>query len=88
MKSWSNTRHEADAYIQWIEYSQLLNVQEATLLRHEGTHIADWIEPATNKLVQVILKMIVNGQNSQSFDFHQVGFFQTVNNIILHISFV
>src|SRR5436853_2536124 len=28
MESWSNTEHEYDAYIQWIEYSLLTNIQE------------------------------------------------------------
>ena len=73
MKSWNNTKHQADAYIQWIEYSYLTNIRETTLLHHECTHMADWLEPATNKRVTVILKTIVDGQNSQSFDFHQVN---------------
>ena len=70
MKSWSNTKHKADAYLQWIEYSQLENVQETALLQYECT--ADWFESPRTTLVGVLLKTIVDGQNSQSFDFYQV----------------
>ena len=41
MESWSNMKSEYDAYIQWIEYSLLTDVQEMTPLRHGCTHIAD-----------------------------------------------
>ena len=41
MESWSNVKNEYDAYIQWIEYSLLMNVRKMTSLRHECTHIAD-----------------------------------------------
>src|SRR6185312_2861070 len=41
IESWSNTKHEYDAYIQWIEYSLLSNIQEMTSLRYGCTHIAD-----------------------------------------------
>src|SRR6185437_9945173 len=30
MESWSNVTHYCDAYIQWIEYSLLMNVREMT----------------------------------------------------------
>jgi len=79
MESWSNTTSRYDAYIQWIEYSLLANVQEMTLLRHGCTHIAGWLEPITNGWTTVMLKKIVDGQDSQSFDFYQVNYFtQTV----------
>ena len=48
MESWSNTRSEYDAYIQWIKYSQLTNVQEMASLRHGCTHMAEWLEPTAN----------------------------------------
>ena len=51
MESWSNTKHVYDPYIQWIEYSLLSNIQEMTSLRHECTHIAEWLEPTTNELI-------------------------------------
>src|SRR5207253_9875725 len=72
MESWSNTKNEYDAYIQWIEYSLLTNVQEMTSLRHECTHIADW---RTNELTRVTLKKIVDERGDQLFDFHQVNYF-------------
>ena len=64
MESWKNMSNENDAYIQWIEYSLLTNVQEMTSLRHGCTHIADWI------MTRVTLKKIVND------DFHQVNYFK------------
>ena len=72
MESWKNTKHEFDAYIQWIEYSLLMNIQEMTSLRHGCTHTADCLDPITNKSIGVILKKIVDGQHAQSFDFYQV----------------
>ena len=75
MESWSNIRHEYDAYIQWIEYSILTNVQEMTSLRHGCTHAADWLDQTTNELTRVTLKRIIDGHNAQSFDFHQVNYF-------------
>ena len=72
MESWSNTKHEYDAYIQWIEYSLLTNVREMTSLHHGCTHIADL---TMNGLTRVKLKMIVDEQNDQSFDFHRVNYF-------------
>ena len=71
MESWSNMKIIYDAYIQWIEYSLLMNVQQMTLLRHGCTHIAEW---TTNESTRVILKKIVEGDD-QSFDFHQVSCF-------------
>ena len=55
MESWSNVTHYCDAYIQWIEYSLLMNVREMTSLRHGCTHIAEW---TTNELTRVTLKKI------------------------------
>ena len=71
MESWSNVNHECDAYIQWIKYSLLMNVQEMTSLRHGCTHTAEW---TTNELTLVSLKKIV-GEGDQLFDFHQVNYF-------------
>ena len=65
MESWRNMGNEYDAYIQWIEYSLLSNVQEMTSLRHGCTHIADW---TADELTRVSLKKIVND------DFHQVNY--------------
>ena len=75
MESWSNTRSEYDAYIQWIEYPLLTNVQEMTPLRHGCTHIAEWLEPNADGLTRITLKKIVDEQNDQLFDFHQVNYF-------------
>ena len=69
MESWGNMKNEDDAYIQWIEYSLLTNIQEMTSLRHGCTHIADL---TMNGSTRVTLKMIVD---NESFDFHQVNYF-------------
>ena len=69
MESWKNIKNVRDAYIQWIEYSLLINIQEMTSLCHGCTHIADWLEPPTNEPTRVIFKPIVD---AQSFDFYQV----------------
>ena len=66
MESWSNITHECDAYIQWIEYSLLTNIQEMTPLRHGCMHIAEW-----NELTRVTLKKMVDEQLS---DFYQVNY--------------
>ena len=63
MESWSNVKCIFDAYMQWIEYSLLTNMQEMISLRHGCTHIAEW---TTNELTRVTLKKIVV---DQSFDF-------------------
>ena len=68
MESWGNMKDEDDAYIQWIEYSLLMNVREMTSLRHGCTHIADL---TMNGSTRVTLKMIVD---NESF-FHQVNYF-------------
>ena len=72
MESWSNVKNKHDAHIQWIEYSLLTNIQEMTSLRHGCTHIAEWLEPNATR---VTLKKIVDEQNDQLFDFHQVNYF-------------
>ena len=74
MESWKNTSYKDDAYIQWIEYSLLTNVQQMTSLHRECTHIAEWLEPSTNELTRVTLKKIIDEQNNQLFDFHQVNY--------------
>jgi len=66
-------QHKDDAYIQWIQYALLTKIQEMTSSRHGCTHIADWLEVATNELTQVTLKKIVDGQDAPLFDFHQVN---------------
>ena len=61
--------------IQWIEFSQLTNMQEMPSLQHGCTHIAEWLTlTMESKLITVMLKKIVDGQNAQSYDFHQVNF--------------
>ena len=72
MESWSNMKHTNDAYIQWIEYSLLTDVQEMTSLCHGCTHIADWLDRDTKKLTQVTLKQI---GDAQSLDIDQVRLF-------------
>ena len=69
MESWSNLECREDAYIQWVEYSQLTDVREMTSLRHQCTHIASWLDPTTNELIHVTLKQI---DDAQSLDFYQV----------------
>ena len=77
MESWSNVKNKYDAYLQWIEYSLLTNVQKMTSLHHGCTHIAEW---TTNELTRVTLKKIVD---DQLFDFHQVNYFMYKMQIVL-----
>src|SRR5207249_5839545 len=60
MESWSNTRNEYDAYIQWIEYSLFTDIREMTSLRHGCTHISKCLELTTSELTRVMLKKIVD----------------------------
>ena len=69
MESWSNVKNEDDTYIQWIEYSLLTDVREMISLHHRCTHIASWLDPTTNELIDVTLKQI---DDAQSLDFYQV----------------
>ena len=72
MESWSNVKNKYDAYIQWIEYSQLMNAREMTS-RRGRTLIANWSDPVTtNELTRVTLKQI---GDTQSLDFDQVNYF-------------
>ena len=76
MKSWSNTMNVFDSYIQWIKHSQLTDIQEAPLLlRHDCTHTANLLvsRENENKVIKVTLKKLVDGQDSQSYDFNQVS---------------
>ena len=82
-KSWCHTKNVYDAYIRWIEYSLLTNVQQTTPLRHGCTHMAEWLDATTNELTRVILKKITIEQNDQLFDFHQVNYFTRKMQIIL-----
>ena len=77
MESWKNMSSSDDVYIQWIEYSLLMNVKEMTSLRHGCTHIADL---TMNESIRVTLKMIVD---NESFDFHQVNYFTCKMQIVL-----
>lgn len=73
MESWNNMKNKYDAYIQWIEYSLLTNIQEMTSLRYGCTHIAEWLDPMIlNESIQVTLKQI---DDAQSLDFHKVNYF-------------
>ena len=83
MESWSNVENEYDAYIQWIEYSLLTNVQEMTSCRRECTHMADCLELTADKSTRVTLKRIVDGQKAQLFDFYQVNYFTCKMQIVL-----
>ena len=71
-------KNKYDAYLQWIEYSLLSNIQEMTSLRHECTHAAEWLAPNTDGLTRVTLKKIADEQTA---DFHQV-IISHVNNAI------
>jgi len=77
MESWSNVENVYDTYIQWIEYSLLMDVQQmaSLILSHGCTHLANWLEPMTNEWTKVIFKKIVDGQDAQLFDFYQVNYF-------------
>ena len=81
MESWKNTVNEYDAYIQFIEYSLLMNIQEMTSLRHGCTRIADWLEPTVNRLIRVTFKQI---SDTQSHDFYQVNI-SCINNAFVLI---
>ena|SRR6185312_12032190 len=72
MESWNNMRNACDAYIQWIEYTLLTDIQEMKSLCHECTHIADWLELRSNESTRVTLKRM---DDAQSFDFYQVNCF-------------
>ena len=51
-----------ESYIQWIEYTQLINVEEASSSKQGCTQVADWLQPIA-KLdgpVKAALKKIVN----------------------------
>jgi len=72
MESWKNTSNRDDVYIQWIEYSLLMNVRKMTSLRHGCTHIADL---TMSELTRVTLKKIVDKQNDRLYDFYQVNYF-------------
>ena len=65
MESWSNVKNKYDAYLQWIEYSLLTNVQKMISLHHGCTHIAEW---TTNGLTCVTLKKIVDKGDNQLFE--------------------
>jgi len=76
MKSWKDILVIADGYIQWIEFCQLVNIQEMPLLEYGCTHMADWIGQMKDgsKTTRVTLKKIVDGFNSHLFNFSQVIF--------------
>ena len=71
MESWKT---KYDAYIQWIEYFQLIGIQQMTSLRHGCTLTANWLDPRTKKLTRVTLKKVIDRQNAL-FDFDQVNHF-------------
>jgi len=86
MESWKSVENRYDAYIQWIEYSLLSNVQEMTSLRHGCTHVAEWLEPTADEPTRVALKRIVDAGDDQLFDFHQVDYFMCkIMRIVLSI---
>ena len=99
MESWSNTKNVFDAYIQWIEYYLLMNVQRMTSLRHGCTHTAKWTTneltrmtrmTRATRMIRVTLKKIVDEQNDQLFDFHQVNYFtcSIINVCIMRLTTV
>ena len=77
MESWFNVKSEYDAYIQWIDYSLLTDIQQMIPLCHGCTHLANWLDPTINKQIKVMLKQI---NDTQSLDFHQVNYFTCKNN--------
>ena len=50
------------------------------IITYGCTHIAEW---RTNESTRVILKKIVDEQNDQLFDFHQVNYFTCKMHIVL-----
>ena len=69
--------HIYDGYLQWVEFSQLNNVHEMSLLDHGCSHVADWKRPTAKRdqLIKVLLKTIVGGEDAQSYDFNLVNIF-------------
>src|SRR5439155_12486150 len=81
MESWSNNQFVSEAYIEWIEYSLLMNIQEMTSLRHGCTLMTDWLDLTVNKWTKVTLKQIIIG-DAQSLDFYQVNHFPCKQSMI------
>src|SRR6185312_17161235 len=73
MESWKNMKNKFDAYIQWIEYSLLTDIQEMISLRHGCTHIATINQSTRVTLKQIVI--VIGDTNTQSLDFHQVNYF-------------
>ena len=78
MESWSNTTVGigSDSYIQWIEYSLLMNVREMASLHNGCTMRADWLETIAGQWIKVALKQI---DDTQSHDFYQVKIISHAN---------
>jgi len=74
----------SDRYIEWIEFSQLINIQRKQSLGHKCSLIADWLERTAYdvKPLKVMLKKVANGYNTQAFDSYKVN----ITNVILPIS--
>jgi len=73
-ESWSNVESLFDAYIQWIEYPLLTDIQQITSLHYGCTLTAKWLESTTaNKWTRVKLRKIIDRQDAQLFDFYQVN---------------
>ena len=81
MKSWNSVGTPIDSYIQWIEFTQLTNIQEELSLEHECTHVAEWLEPTIDGVCKrkTMIKMITEGQNAEMFDFNQVKVYAVKN---------
>ena len=87
-KSWSNIKEYYECYyIQWVEYSQLTDIQEKLLLECGCTHAANWLEPTHkgDELTRVTLKKIVDGRNAQLFDFYQVNYHSFIVKYNYHL---
>src|SRR5438128_11676854 len=65
MKTWFDMKKSSDNHIQWIEFSQLTNIQEILILQNGCTHIADWLVNQRSILAVkprlAILKKIIDG---------------------------
>ena len=90
MESWNNIENENDTYIQWIEYSLLTNIQQMMSLSHGCMLLANWLELTANEWTKVILKKIVDRQNAQLFDFHQVNHFtcKIMQIVLSHVKLI
>ena len=64
MESWKNTKNNYDAYIQWIEYSLLTDVQEMMSLHYGCTHIATINESISTRVTLKQIVIVIGNTNT------------------------